>query len=60
MNNLLKKFITLFLLTFFIHGCSTAVTVVDEAATTTAKVVTGTVKGVVHITTCPFTEKKCF
>ena len=60
MNISLKKFITLILLIFFIQGCSTAVTVVDEAATTTTKVVVGTVKGVMHITTCPFTEKKCF
>jgi PBP1b-binding outer membrane lipoprotein LpoB len=60
MNIFLKKFITLILLIFFIQGCSTAVTVVDEAATTTTKVVVGTVKGVMHITTCPFTEKKCF
>ena len=60
MNIFLKKFITLILFIFFIQGCSTAVTIVDEAATTTTKVVVGTVKGVVHITTCPFTEKKCF
>ena len=60
MNIFLKKFITLILLIFFIQGCSTAVTVVDEAATTTTKVVVGTVKGVMHITTCPFTKKKCF
>jgi len=60
MNIFLKKFITLVLLTFFIQGCSTALTVVDETVTTTTKVVTGTVKGVAHITTCPFTEKKCF
>jgi len=39
MNIFLKKFITLILFTFFIQGCSTAVTVVDEAATTTTKVV---------------------
>ena len=24
------------------------------------KVVTGTIKGVVHVTTCPFTDKECF
>ena len=60
MNILLKKFITLIIFTFFIQGCSTAVTVVDEAATTTTKIVVGTAKGVMHITTCPFTEKKCF
>ena len=57
---ILKKFIILILLTFFTQGCSTAVTAVDEAASTTSKVVAGTVKGVVHITTCPFTKKKCF
>ena len=57
---ILRKFIILILLTFFIQGCSTAVTVVDEAASTTSKVVAGTVKGVVHITTCTFTKKKCF
>jgi PBP1b-binding outer membrane lipoprotein LpoB len=57
---ILKKFIILILLTFFTQGCSTAVTVVDEATSTTSKVVAGTVKGVVHITTCPFTKKKCF
>ena len=56
----LRKFIILILLVFFTQGCSTAVTVVDEAASTTSKVVAGTVKGVVHITTCPFTKKKCF
>jgi hypothetical protein len=60
MSIFFKKFATLILLSFFIQGCSTAVTIVDEAATTTTKVVTGTVKGVAHITTCPFTEKKCF
>ena len=60
MNIFLKKFIILVLLTFFIQGCSTALTVVDETVTTTTKVVTGTVKGVAHIITCPFTEKKCF
>jgi len=60
MNIFLKKFIILILLTFFTQGCSTALTVVDETVTTTTKVVTGTVKGVAHITTCPFTEKKCF
>ena len=60
MNIFLKKFITLILFTFLIQGCSTTVKVVDEAATTTTKVVVGTVKGVMHITTCPFTEKKCF
>ena len=60
MNIFLKNIITLVLLTFFIQGCTTALTVVDETVATTTKVVKGTVKGVAHITTCPFTEKKCF
>jgi len=60
MNIFLRKFITLVLLTFFIQGCSTALTVVDKTVATTTKVVTETVKGVAHISTCPFTEKKCF
>ncbi len=51
----MKKFILLF--TFlFISSCSTAVTVVDTAATGVINVG----KGVVHITTCPFTKKDCF
>ena len=57
---ILKKFIILILLTFFTQGCSTTVTVVDEAISTSSKVITGAVKGAVHITTCPFTKKKCF
>ena len=56
----LKKFIILTLFTIFIQGCSTAVTVVDTTVSTTAKVIAGTVKGVVHVTTCPFTDKECF
>ena len=40
--------------------CSTAVTVIDTTASTAMKTVSGTVKGIVHITTCPFTEKECF
>ena len=53
---ILRKFIILILLTFFTQGCSTAVTAVDETVSTTSKVVAGAV----HITTCPFTKKKCF
>jgi hypothetical protein len=60
MKTFLKNFIILILLTIFTQSCSTAVTVVDTTVSTTAKVVTGTVKGVVHITTCPFTDKECF
>ncbi len=56
----IRNLIILFLLFFFTQSCSTAVTVVDTTVSTTAKVVTGTVKGVVHITTCPFTDKDCF
>jgi len=57
---ILRKFIILILLTFFTQGCSTVVTAVDETVSTTSKVVAGAVKGAVHITTCPFTKKKCF
>ena len=60
MKTFLRNFIILILLIIFTQGCSTAVTVVDTTVATTAKVVTGTVKGVVHITTCPFTDKECF
>ena len=60
MKTFLKNFIILILLTIFTQSCSTAVSVVDTTVSTTAKVVTGTVKGVVHITTCPFTDKECF
>ena len=56
----LKQFIIFILLIFFTQGCSTTVTVVDEAISTSSKVITGAVKGAVHITTCPFTKKKCF
>jgi hypothetical protein len=60
MKTFLKNFIILFLFTVFTQSCSTAVTVVDTTVSTTAKVVTGTIKGVVHVTTCPFTDKECF
>ena len=60
MKILIKNLIILFFLSIFTQNCSTAVTVVDTTVSTTAKVVTGTVKGVVHITTCPFTDKDCF
>ena len=56
----LRKFIICILLIFFTQGCSTTVTVVDEAISTSSKVIKGAVKGTVHITTCPFTKKKCF
>ena len=60
MKTLIKNFIILILFTIFTQSCSTAVTVVDTTISTTAELVTGTVKGVMHITTCPFTDKKCF
>jgi hypothetical protein len=60
MKTFLKNFIILILFTIFTQSCSTAVTVVDTTVSTTAKVVTSTVKGVMHITTCPFTNKECF
>ena len=60
MKTFIKNLIILILFTVFTQSCSTAVTVVDTTVSTTAKVVTGTVKGVVHITTCPFTDKDCF
>ena len=60
MKTFLKNFIILILFTIFTQSCSTAVTVVDTTVSTTAEVVTDTVKGVMHITTCPFTDKKCF
>jgi hypothetical protein len=60
MKTFLKNFTILFLFTVFTQSCSTAVTVVDTTVSTTAKVVTGTIKGVVHVTTCPFTDKECF
>ena len=60
MKTLLKNLSILFLFAVFTQSCSTAVTAVDTAVSTTTKVVTGTIKGVVHITTCPFTDKQCF
>ena len=60
MKTFLKKFIILIVFTIFTQGCSTAVTVVDTTVSTTAKIVTGTAKGIVHVTTCPFTDKECF
>ena len=60
MKTLLKNLSILFLFAVFAQNCSTAVTVVDTTVSTTTKVVTGTIKGVVHITTCPFTDKQCF
>ncbi len=55
-----KNFAMLFIFIVFTQSCSTAVTVVDTTVSTTAKVITGTVKGVIHVTTCPFTDKECF
>ena len=60
MKTFLKNFTILFLFIVFTQSCSTAVTVVDTTVSTTAKVITGTIKGVVHVTTCPFTDKECF
>ena len=60
MKTFLKNFIILVLFTIFTQGCSTAVTVVDTTVSTTAKIVSGTAKGIVHVTTCPFTDKECF
>ena len=60
MKTFLKNFIILILFAIFTQSCSTAVAVVDTTVSTTAKAVTGTVKGVMHITTCPFTDKECF
>ncbi len=60
MRTFLKNLLISFLLATFTQSCSTAVTVVDTTVSTTAKVVTGTIKGVAHITTCPFTDKQCF
>jgi len=56
MSVCIKKIFILFLLVIFIQNYSTAITVVD----TTTSVVINTVKGVRHITTCPFTKKECF
>ena len=60
MKTFIKKFMVLILFTLFTQSCSTAVTVVDTTVSTTAKIVTGTAKGIVHVTTCPFTDKECF
>ena len=56
MTIFIKKSFLLLLIIIFTQSCSTAVTVVD----TTASAAINTVKGIVHITTCPFTEKECF
>jgi hypothetical protein len=56
MNIFINKVLVLLIIIIFTQGCSTAVTVVD----TTASAAVNTVKGVVHITTCPFTKKECF
>jgi hypothetical protein len=37
-----------------------AITVVDTTASAAVNTVTTTIKGLAHITTCPFTEKECF
>jgi len=55
-----KKYALIFSLMIVLSGCSTVVTTVDMATTGAIKVVTGTVKGVAHVTTCPFTDKDCF
>jgi|TARA_B100000073_G_C23512501_1_gene484446 hypothetical protein len=60
MKTFLKNFIILILFSVFTQSCSTAVTVVDTTVSTTTKIVTGTAKGIVHVTTCPFTDKECF
>ena len=56
MTVFIKKIFLLLLLRILTQSCSSAVTVVDI----TASVVINTVKGVVHITTSPFTKKECF
>ena len=48
------------LIVIFLQSCSTAVKVIDTTASTAIKTVTGTIKGIVHITTCPITKKECF
>ncbi len=53
------KILVIFLI-LFTQGCTTAVTVVDTTTTAVVKTATGTVKGVTHIITCPFTKKDCF
>ena len=60
MKTFLKNFIILILFSVFTQSCSTAVTVVVTTVSTTTKIVTGTAKGIVHVTTCPFTDKECF
>ena len=50
------KKILLLLLSIFLQSCSTAITIVD----TTTSAAIDTVKGIVHITTWPFTKKECF
>ena len=60
MKALLKNLSILFLFAVFTQSCSTAVIVLDTTVSTTTKVITGTKKAVVHITTCPFTDKQCF
>ena len=60
MINYIKKKIIFLVLLFLVYGCSTAVTVVDTTTSVAVKTVTGTVKGVTHIVTCPFTDKDCF
>ena len=60
MKTFLKNFIILILFSVFTQSCSTAVTVVDTTVSTTTKIVTGTAKGIIHVTTCPFTDKECF
>jgi hypothetical protein len=53
---MMKKIFLLSFMLIAISSCSTAVTVVD---TTTSAVIT-TTKGIIHYSTCPFTEKECF
>ena len=60
MKTFLKNFIILILFSVFTQSCSTAVTVVDTTVSTTTKIVTGIAKGIIHVTTCPFTDKECF
>ena len=58
MKTFLKNLSILFLFMIFTQSSSAAVTVVDTTVSTTTKVVTGTIRGVAHITTCPFTDKE--
>ena len=60
MSTFRKKIILIFLIIFFLQSCSAAVKVADTTTSIAVKTVAGTVKGVVHITTCPFTKKECF